>query len=143
MRSGKQHYVVKYADPKTGKVKWYPGDCLVKHREEEIFPFRKKVRRNLVVRKFSKESSVFAAWKLDDAHIYGKCIDHDLRYWKTSRFVRDKKDYLLVIKAVKKYFPALKAAHLYMCSRSKFPATYMNDFTSFARKANLVGGGLN
>lgn len=60
MRSGKQHYVVKYTDPKAGRVRWYPGDCLVKHRAEEIFPYRKQVRRHVVLRKFVKEQSVFA-----------------------------------------------------------------------------------
>ena len=62
MTSGKQYYVVRH-EQANGKVKWYPANCIVKHRSEPIFKFRKKLNKIIIEPKFSKGSSVFAAWR--------------------------------------------------------------------------------
>jgi len=62
MTSGKQHYVVRHEKP-NAEVKWYPANCIVKHRAEPIFKFRKKLNKIIIEPKFSKGSSVFSAWR--------------------------------------------------------------------------------
>ena len=64
-------------------------------------------------------------------------MEHDLKYWKLHKFCKDKTDQENIIKIVRKNFFFLKDTHLYMCSKSQFPATYMNDFTAWSRKAKL------
>ena len=45
MKSGKQYYVVKHKSLKqNGKVTWYPNDCIVRFREEEIFEYDLKLK---------------------------------------------------------------------------------------------------
>ena len=89
MKSGKQHYVVRHSDRDSGKSKWYPADCVTNFREEEIFNYRKYIKKHMVVRKFVKEQSVFAQWKLDDANVIRKCMQHDTKWWKIHKFVKD------------------------------------------------------
>jgi len=143
LRSGKQHFVVRSTDRSTGKCKWYPSECIANFREEEVFTYRKDVKKLQIVRRFIKETSVFAQWKLDDANTIKKCLEHDFKYWKVSKFLKDKLDYNNLAECVKQNFPKLKAIHLYLCAKSNFPSTTMNDFTTYARKAKLHDKNLN
>lgn len=48
MRLGKQHYVVKH------RGETYPHSCLARHREEDIWDFKKKVNTIWVTRTFEQ-----------------------------------------------------------------------------------------
>ena len=124
MRSGKQYYMVKSEDPRSKALKWFPGSCLARFREEEIPRYRKRYARVKVERRFVKEASVFAPWKQDDFGVLKKCLDHDRRYWKVaSKVVKDREDRQAVEAAVARHLPLLKALHLHMAASSGFPAT--------------------
>ena len=94
-------------------------------------------KKIILQRKFVKEASVFAQWRQDDAGIIKNCLAHDSKYWKINRFIREKEEQDQVIEIVKKHFLFLKNTHLYLCSKSQFPAISMNDFTAFSRLANF------
>jgi len=40
-------------------------------------------------REFKKETSVFKDWKEDTNLKIKQCKDHDFKFWKTPRFVKD------------------------------------------------------
>lgn len=143
MKSGKQYYMVKHKTKDTGEVKWFPNHCIVRFREEEIFEYDIKLKRNVAPRRFIKEVSVFAKWKLDDSHTVKKCLEHDFRWWKLSKFIKNKSDkdrheIEQLKNAIRKHFDSLKAIHLQMASKSMFPAVSMADWTTFSKKASLA-----
>ncbi len=43
----------------------------------------------VTTRLFKKESSVFKEWKEDTEDTIAKCAEHDQKYWKVPRFVKD------------------------------------------------------
>ena len=148
MKSGKQYYMVKHKTKSTDEVKWYPNDCIVRFREEEIFEYDIKLKRNIEYRRFIKETSVFAKWKLDDTHIVKKCLEHDFRWWKLSKFTRnktdrDRLDNEELKNSIKKNFEYLKSIHLFLASKSIYPSISMTDWTIFCKKANLPDKNLN
>ena len=73
-----------------------------------------------------------------------KCLDHDYKYWKTLRFIKDRDDYTNVQKVLRKHFFRLKALHLCLCARSTdFPAISAGDFNQFVKKAKFIDKTLN
>ena len=76
------------------------------------------LKRNVIARKFIKEASVFAQWKTDDPLVLKNCLDHDVRYWKIHRFVKDPDVYSEVMKVIKRNFEFLKNTHIYLTCKS-------------------------
>ena len=92
MRTGKQYYSIKHKVKETGEIKWYANDCIVRFREEDIFEFGKRLKKDVIKRVFIKETSVFNKWKLDDKHIIKRCLEHDFRWWKVKKFMKYKSE---------------------------------------------------
>jgi hypothetical protein len=38
---------------------------------------------------FKKDASVFKDWKEDTVYSLKRCFEHDMKYWKVPRFVKD------------------------------------------------------
>ena len=81
------------------------------------------MKKNAIQRKFHRETSVFNKWKLDDKHIYKKCLEHDFRWWKIKKFMKfqtekDLKDIENLKNAIQTHFERLKATHLLLASKS-------------------------
>lgn len=53
------------------------------------------------------------------------------------RFIKDPKDIESITKVVETYFDLLKSEHIWLASTSIFPATSLNAFTSYSRKAKF------
>ena len=105
--------------------------------------YKKKFNTSLIAREFVKGKSVFARWQEDNLLIYDNCLKHDFKFWKCRRFVKDTDDYQQVCEIVRKNFGILKDNHIYTSCTSAFPSTNLNEFTSFARKCNLIGTNLS
>jgi len=110
-----------------------------KFRDEEVTTLDKfkDVKFKMVKRKFIKESSVFAYWKLDDMYVFKKCLDHDFRYWKCQRFIKNPSEYESLKHAIKMHFPVIKGHHLWMCCNSVFPASNIHEFMKFAETTGI------
>ena len=131
VKCGKQHYVIETQQPKAGT---FVHSCITKFRNDEITPYRKAFKHHIVERRFRRDTSVFARWKEDEDATVKACLEHDLRYWKVPRFIRDPAELRLLEKCVKKNFLYLKNTHIQCCAGSTFPATSLNDFTTFSRR---------
>lgn len=81
--------------------------------------------------------SVWGNWRDDTPSVVKQCLKHDFKYWKVPRFVKDPKQVELVQQVVEKYFDLLKAEHIQMAASSIFPASSLNEFTSYSRKAKF------
>ncbi len=62
-------------------------------RSEEVHPFLKPRTANTIVRKFNKETSVFAPWKEETTNLRHKAFEIDLQNTKiTSVLIKDEED---------------------------------------------------
>jgi len=65
---------------------------IVKVRDEPIPKISKQLEKELTSKNFSKEHSVFRDWKEDTPQTIQGCLNHDFRYWKINKFVKDEAD---------------------------------------------------
>jgi len=73
----------------TEHPNYFPHKIIVKNRDEEI-PIHVKIsNRKHIVRVFKKEHSVFKDWKEDTEDSIITAIEHDFKFWKCSRFVKE------------------------------------------------------
>jgi len=61
-----------------------------------------------------------------------------LRYWKTTKFVKDRIDYDGVVAVIKENFWLLKNTYLCIAAGSQFPYIERSEFTMFARRASFL-----
>lgn len=66
-----------------------------------------------------------------------------MRAWKGSKFVKNREDLQNLEKLIGRNMQFLKAEHICMMSRSTFPATTMNQFTVFSKKAKFLDKRVN
>ena len=65
-------------------------------------------------------------------------MDHDTRYWKCPRFIKDQTELRKLTECVKRNFMVLKNSFLHLASYSTWPSIGINDFTTFVRRANFL-----
>ena len=65
-------------------------------------------------------------------------MEHDTRYWKCPRFIKDSKELKEVTEFVRRNFYLLKNSFIYLAACSTFPVIGSNDFTTFCRRANFL-----
>ena len=137
MKCGNQSYVVSMKN-EDGSIKHYLGSKLIRHRDEDVPKYQKPKPKEIEERQFVKETSVFSSWNLDNYATMQKCQKHDMKYWKVHKFIKNEKDYKEVCAKVWDYYELLKNTHIEITATSNFPVTYMNAFTQFIRRANLI-----
>jgi hypothetical protein len=117
---------------------YFVHSAIVDFRKEEIPAFKKSFGVRHVVRIFRKDSSVFATWKQDDPFIIGRALEHDVRYWKLGKVVRDKTDLEDLQAYYKKNFHIISGQYTYLSGKGAYPWVNLNDFTTFVRVANFM-----
>jgi hypothetical protein len=111
---------------------------LARHREEDIWEFKKKTNTVWVQRSFDAKNSVFKTWKADSPKTTQQCLEHDYHYWKVHKFCRDKSMVERLKDIVRKNFQLLKCVHLKECALSDYPTIYITDFMTWAKKVNFI-----
>ena len=89
------------------------------------------MRTNSIVRTFKKEHSVFKDWKEDTPEQIADCIEHDIKMWHVSRFIKDDEERLAVENVIRRFAEMLKNAFIQGASRGTFPYLGWNDFSGF------------
>lgn len=120
----------------------YVHSCITKFRNEVIPPYRKAFKHHTIERRFRRDVSVFARWKEDDETTIRACLEHDIRYWKCPRFVKDIAELRKLEKCVRKHFLYLKNTHVYNSAGSTYPACSLNEFTAFSRRCRFMDANL-
>lgn len=54
---------------------------------------------------FKKHQTVFKDWYEDTDETFNQVLEHDTKYWKLDRFVKDAEDIPRVVEIIKKYLP--------------------------------------
>lgn len=73
-------------------------------REVSLPLIRKELVKKKIERHFHKASSVFAKWQEDTPKILSDCVEHDLKYWKIHRFIKDPEEQLACIQVFREFF---------------------------------------
>ena len=92
------------------------SSCIAQFRNEEIPFVKKDFFKKVVVRTFRKDASVFASWKFDNPSIIKQALEHDFRYWKCDRFIKDPTDLFAVKNIIKENFVVIKNSFIYLAS---------------------------
>ena len=70
-------------------------------------------------------------------------MEHDKKYWKLSRFIRDSHDMADVEALYVEYFPMInKLFHHLIAKSTIYPSIGSNDFTLFSHKCNFLDSNL-
>jgi hypothetical protein len=118
MPAGRHTYVVKSPDKSYSIHR-----LMVPVRTEEIpIVVRPSKNKEVVERKFRKETSVFREWKEDTPLTFEKLSELDRKQWKAPRFIKDEDEEQACWDVIVKYMPILKEIHIYLASNSTFPA---------------------
>lgn len=132
--------MVRYVTRTTKEVVWYPGTAIVKYREEAVYEYQKYFKVIKIQRYFNKERSVFKTWIQDNKRTLKKAHDHDIRYWKCEKFMKDKGDIDNLVQLTRQHFDLLHALHIWMISSSAgYPAIDLWTIQQFSKRANFYG----
>ncbi|CDW89852.1 UNKNOWN [Stylonychia lemnae] len=145
IRAGKHSYIVKNTDDD-----YFLHKMIAPFREEDIPVYIKQSKMKVFSRVFKKETSVFRDWKEDNDQILARCCDHDYKYWKIPRFVKDPGEvcksinHLIYLQQQKCFdyviqnFTKLKEIFITIASRSSFPNISWIDFTTFCEQCKVL-----
>lgn len=134
---GKQHFII--SNKLDGVVSHYLTSKIVGHRDEPV-PVHSRAPAKRAHKKveFKKSETVFRTWEDDTDKKIIECMDHDAKYWKVNRLIKDKNEYVAVLTVVQEHYEFLKNTHIEVASTSEFPHIYAADFTVFMQRANLI-----
>ena len=112
-------------------------ECVVEPRLEPIIPIERvtKIREGDI---FQRWKTIFAPWPTENEPIFRSCIEHDVKYWKVTRLIKDPDDYAAVIRVLLKHSKLLTHLFLYLASKSQFPAIGLLDFGTFCQDSGIV-----
>lgn len=110
---------------------------IARKRDEDPPIFAKTMKSNTVSRAFSKHNSVFKEWKEDTPQQIAECIEHDIKLWHVSRFVKDADELVNVEDVLRKNAEVLKNLFIQAASRGTFPYLGWADFSLFCQKAGI------
>eukprot|EP00347_Sterkiella_histriomuscorum_P014450 403360819 len=133
MRSGKHSYMIENIDQET-----FMHKLIAPFREEDIPIFVKTSKIKVFQRVFKKDTSVFKDWKEDTASSYLKCGEHDQKFWKIPRFVKDPIEQQLCFDLVQANFKHLKNIFISLACKSSFPNISWIDFTTFCESCKIL-----
>ena len=119
---------------------YYFHKAIVENREEDVAPFSKPMRIVKKEREYKHDSMVFKDWKVDTPIILDKCWEHDSKYWKLTRIIKDPEIQEAVKSVMRRIFPKLKNIFHYLIAKSSFPCIGWLDYSNWATSVKVVDG---
>lgn len=93
--------------------------------------------------KFIKERSVWKKFQEDTPEFLMKMLEQDIKYGKTSKLTKQKKDADDLKEVLFKYYLEVKNIFLYIASNSSYPTMGLNDFTTFINTSKIMDKNVN
>lgn len=81
---------------------------------------------------------MFGTWK-DDCKKLKRGFEHELSFWRVSKFIKQPAMYDLVYGVIMNNFQLLKDLFIVLTSTSNYPTLTWLDFQSFISQLNIVG----
>ena len=88
----------------TEPTNFYIHRDVIDNREEAIPPFFKKLQSKQKERLFDHAKSVFREWRPDTSATLAKCLENDVKYWKTANFCKNPDEAEAVKRVVTQHF---------------------------------------
>ena len=83
-------------------------------------PHIKNLKKNVIERIFVKPSSLFAKWQEDNDEIVQECINHDLKFCKFAKFIKNKEELNEIMLILKKNFREIKEVFTCIVAGSEY-----------------------
>ena len=93
--------------------------------------------------KFMKERSVWKKYQEDTPDFLMKMLEQDIKYGKTSKLTKTKKDADDLKAVLFKHYLDIKNIFLYIASNSSYPTMGLNDFTTFINTSKIMDKNVN
>lgn len=139
LKPGRNLLVAALPDEQYKTPVYYVTRLLNLKREEEIKVIQKKLKVIQINRHFEKHNSVFKDWIQDTDETTDWIYNHDARYWKVNRFIRDEEDLVKTHLILKQNIPLLSQFFIEIISRSNsYPNLGFLDFSENCQKLGFV-----
>ena len=127
VRPGKHQYVIKAP---SGEMVQYSFISGIRNEDvPEKLLFNEVTVKKIVEKKFVRETSIFADFKVDNDTVLSQCFQYDKKYWKIARLTKDVEDLRKTESIIKANYSFLKQFFLTSAASSKFPFVTMIDFS--------------
>lgn len=90
------------------------------------------------MKKFDLSRSTFALWPQTNDHSYEQCIQHDLKFWKGGRLVKDEDDLLQCKKVLIGWSRVIVQAFIHLSGKSVYPGVGWLDISQFCQEAKMI-----
>lgn len=90
-----------------------------------------------------KERSVWKKYQEDTPDFLMKMLEQDIKYGKTSKLTKTKKDADDLKAVLFKHYLDIKNIFLYIASNSSYPTMGLNDFTTFINTSKIMDKNVN
>lgn len=119
----------------------FTGICEL--RAEEVPEKEATILKKKKIKKFVRESTIFADFRIDNDLMLDKCYKLDNKEWKINRLTKSEEDLANTLKAVRQYYPLLKEIFIFVAAQSKYPHITQMDFSRFLQSANVLDHNLD
>jgi hypothetical protein len=99
--------------------------------------------RNAKKKEFIREITIFADYRIDDDRVLDQCFQHDRKYWKLDRLLKDSNDIKATEKVIRENFKLLKDCFVSINAVSKYPTITMDDFGKFMQNIKSLDENLS
>lgn len=89
-------------------VHYFYNRQMAMYRDEPVPTHVKHLKKSVLERSFRKDYSVFAKFHHDTTSRVIQCMDHDTRYWKVNRMVKDPQEYSQLCACIQAHYVRLK-----------------------------------
>jgi len=111
----------------------------VRHEELPSFNIRKIIQEK-EEETFDRDKTLFKAWIKDTSASLKQCYTNDFSYWKAPKFIKDLDDLERVKDIIIENYADIKKIFTTLLSSDGFPNIGLNEFTTFAKQANILDG---
>ena len=136
VKPGTHTYIV--GDLRNKKEKHFNlHECRIDPRVEAILPYE-RVCKLKSADVFQRWKTIFAPWPTEGENLYRQCIEHDIKFWKCPRLVKDEEDYKATVTTLMKNAKLLVQLFTYLAAKSQYPAIGLIDFGTFCQESHIV-----
>ena len=142
MRPTKRVERYQVIDPASKSGKCIREEIFIPEVRQEDLPSY-NMKRAIVgkeVEAFDRDKSCFKLWHKDTSKSLEQCYTNDFMYWKAPKFIKDAEDLQRVIDLIIEHYADIKKIYTTLLSSDGYPSIGLNEFTLFARQANILDG---
>lgn len=92
-------------------------ECNIDPRVDAILPYERIIKMK-EGDDFIRWKTIFGPWPNENDLMFRQCIEHDIKFWKVPRLIKDIDDYEAMTKVLVRHAKTLVHLFLYLASKS-------------------------